>query len=99
MGKKAISATVTPLLENGNLDKAGLKNILERNIRHGIDGVFLFGSMGEWGSFSNAFKEEALELACGIIGHRMELLAGINATSLPLSLEIIKSYRENDFDA
>jgi len=99
MSKKVISATVTPLLENGKLDKTGLKNILERNIRHGLNGVFLFGSMGEWGSFSNAFKEEALELACGIIDHRMELLAGINATSLPLSLEIMKSYRKYDFDA
>lgn len=99
MSKKVISATVTPLLENGSLDKDGLKNILERNIRHGLDGVFLFGSMGEWGSFSNAFKEEALELACGIIDHQMELLAGINATSLPLSLEIMKSYRKYDFDA
>ncbi len=99
MSKKVISATVTPLLENGKLDKTGLKNILERNIRHGLDGVFLFGSMGEWGSFSNAFKEEALELTCGIVGHRMELLAGISATSLPLSLEIMKSYRKYDFDA
>ena len=53
MPKKVISATVTPLLENGSLDKTGLKNILERNISHGLDGVFLFGSMGEWGSFSN----------------------------------------------
>lgn len=99
MKRKVVSATITPLLENGSLDKTGLKNILERNIRHGIDGVFLFGSMGEWGSFSNAFKEETLELACGITNHRMELLAGINATSLPLSLEIMKSYRKYDFDA
>jgi len=99
MSKKVISATVTPLLENGPLDKAGLKNILERNIRHGIDGVFLFGSMGEWGSFSNTFKEETVELACGIVEHRMEVLVGINATSLPLSLEIMKSYRKYDFDA
>lgn len=99
MGKKAISATVTPLLENGNLDKAGLKNILERNIRHGIDGVFLFGSMGEWGSFSEKFKEEAVDHACSCVRHRMELLVGINATSLPLSLEIMRSYRKYDFDA
>ena len=97
--KKVISATVTPLLEDGSFDSQGLKNIFERNIRHGLDGVFLFGSMGEWGSFSNSFKEKALEQACGIIGHRMELLVGINATSLPLSLEIMKSYRKYDFDA
>ena len=99
MNKKVISATVTPLLENGTLDKTGLKNILERNIRHGIDGVFLFGSMGEWGSFSNDFKAEAVEIAVDCVKHRMELLAGINATSLPLSLEIMKDYARYDVDA
>ena len=97
--KKVISATVTPLLENGSLDKTGLKNILERNISHGIDGVFLFGSMGEWGSFSNNFKAEAIEIALDCVKGRMELLAGINATSLPLSLEIMKDYAEYDVDA
>lgn len=99
MPRRIYSATVTPLLEDGSLDNEGLKNILERNIRHGIDGVFLFGSMGEWGSLSNVLKEKTLDLACGYINHRMELLAGINASSLPLSLEIMKSYRKYDFDA
>ncbi len=97
--KKVISATVTPLLENGTLDKTGLKNILERNISHGIDGVFLFGSMGEWGSFSNNFKAEAVEIALDCVKGRMELLAGINATSLPLSLKIMKDYAKYDVDA
>ena len=45
MSKKVISATITPLKADGSLDKAGLKNVLERNIRHGLDGVFLFGSL------------------------------------------------------
>ena len=99
MSRKVISATVTPLFENGALDKMGLKNILGRNIRHGLDGVFLFGSMGEWGSFSDAFKEETVELACDCIDHRMELLVGINGTSVYRSLEIMRSYRKYDFDA
>ena len=99
MKKKVVSATVTPLLENGTLDRQGLCNLIDRGVRHGLDGMFLFGSMGEWGSFSNAFKEEALSVACECVNHRMELLAGINATSLPLSLEIMKSYMKYDFDA
>ena len=82
MSKLVISATVTPLLENRKLDKEGLKNIFNRNIRHGMDGVFLFGSMGEWGSFSDAFKEEAVEFASDVIGKRMQLLVGINGTSV-----------------
>jgi len=99
MNKKVVSATVTPLFEDGSLDRIGLGKIYERNIRHGIDGVFLFGSMGEWGSFSNAFKEEAVELSSNIIGDRMELLVGVNATSLPLTLDIMKSYSRYKFSA
>lgn len=99
MAKKVISATVTPLNADGSLDRNGLKNIFERNVRHGIDGVFLFGSMGEWGSFSDAFKEEGVELAAELLKGKADLLVGINATSLPLSLENMKRYQKYDFDS
>lgn len=90
--KKVISATITPLFEDGSLDREGLKRIFERNIRHGIDGIFLLGSMGEWGSFSDRFKEELVAESAAVLNGRCELLAGINATSLPLSLENMKRY-------
>ena len=93
MKKIVISATVTPLLEDGSLDKAGLKKIFDRNIAHGVDGFFILGSMGEWGSFSDDFKEEFVSESCKIIGKRARLLVGINATSLPLSLENTRSIR------
>ena len=99
MAFKTYSATVTPLLEDGSLDKQGLRNILERNIRHGLTGVFLLGSMGEWGSFSDDFKEEYVKTATEIVGDRMELLVGISATSLPLSLENMKRYSKYSFDS
>lgn len=97
--KKVISATVTPLLADGSLDKAGLKNIFDRNIRHGVDGFFILGSMGEWGSFSDDFKADFVAECCQIIGKRAELLVGINATSLPLTLANMERYRQYDFDS
>ncbi len=99
MAFKTFSATITPLMEDGSLDKQGLSNILERNVRHGLTGVFLLGSMGEWGSFSDDFKEEYVKTAAEIVGNRMELLVGINATSLPLSLENMKRYSKYSFDS
>ena len=99
MNRKAFSATITPLLADGTLDHIGLEKIIKRNIRHGIDGIFFFGSMGEWGSFSDAFKEETVEYATEIINHHMEMLVGINATSVYRSLEIMDSYRKYDFEA
>lgn len=99
MASKTYSATVTPLHEDGSLDKEGLKKILERNIRHGLTGVFLLGSMGEWGSFNADFKEEYVKTACEIAGNKMEILVGVNATSMPLSLENMQRYSKYDFDS
>lgn len=99
MKKKVVSATVTPLLEDGSLDGRGLCNLIDRGARHKLDGMFLFGSMGEWGGLSDATKEEGVELASGYVNRRFELLVGINATSLPLSLELMKRYKKYDFAA
>ena len=99
MAFKTFSATITPLMEDGSLDRQGLSNILERNIRHGLTGAFLLGSMGEWGSFSDDFKEDFVKTATEIVGNRMELLVGINATSLPLSLENMRRYSKYSFDS
>ena len=99
MSKKVISATITPLNADGTLDKVGLRKVLERNIRQGVDGFFLLGSMGEWGSFSDAFKEETVAEAAAITRGKAELLVGINATSLGLALTNMKCYRGYDFDS
>ena len=97
--KKTISATITPLLDNGALDKEGLKKIFERNIRHGLDGIFILGSMGEWGSFSDSFKEELVAESAALTSGKLDLLVGINATSLPLSLENMKRCSQFKFDS
>lgn len=97
--KKVISATITPLLEDGSLDKIGLKKIFERNIRHGLDGIFILGSMGEWGSFSEDFKEEFVAESVKLTEGKIDLLVGINAASLPLALENMKRYSKYKFDS
>ena len=99
MKKKVVSATVTPLMEDGSLDRRGLCNLIDRGARHKLDGMFLFGSMGEWGGLSDALKEEGVELASEYVKNRFELLIGINATSLPLSLDLMKRYKKYDFSA
>lgn len=99
MKKKVFSATVTPLLPDGRLDGDGLKNVFARNIRHGLDGFFLLGSMGEWGSFDTAFKHALVGLSSELVGRQAELLVGINATSLPLSLQLMRDYSGYAFDS
>ena len=98
--KKVYSASVTPLLADGSLDTTGLRNILRRNIQHGLTGVFILGSMGEWGSFSDDAKENLVRESAAILaGSGTELLVGINATSLALSLRNLNRYRRYAFDS
>jgi len=96
---KVFSATVTPLLADGSLDRDGLQRVFERNQRHGVSGFFILGSMGEWGSFSDAFKEELVAESSRLVSERAELLVGINATSLGLSLENMRRYQKYAFDS
>ncbi|WP_176012678.1 dihydrodipicolinate synthase family protein [Victivallis sp. Marseille-Q1083] len=99
MRKKVYSAAITPLHADGSLDENGLNKLFDRNIRHGVDGFFLLGSMGEWGSFSEEFKEELIRIAAAALRGRAELLVGINATSLPLSLKLLERYSTYEFDS
>ena len=99
MNKIVISASITPLMEDGSLDKTGFKNILDRNIKHGLDGVFIFGTMGEWYNFDREFKEEAVAFASEYVNNRTELMVGVTSTSLPISLKLMDSYKKYDFGA
>jgi 4-hydroxy-tetrahydrodipicolinate synthase len=99
MKKIMISASITPLLSDGSLDKVGFKNLLERNIKHNLDGIFIFGTMGEWYNFTDQFKEEAVEYASSIVKNRTELMVGVTSTSLPLSLKLMNDYKKYDFGA
>ena len=99
MKYKVFSATVTPLLSDGSLDRTGLQRVFERNLRHGVTGFFILGSMGEWGSFSDAFKEDLVAESSRLVSGRSELLVGINATNLGLSLENVRRYQKYAFDS
>ncbi len=95
--KRVYSATVTPVLDDGSLDKTGLANIIERNIAHKLDGIFLLGSMGEWGSFDDDFQYDMVRTASKINAGRLELLVGVNAASLQVSLKKMERYSKFDF--
>ena len=99
MAKKIISASITPLMGDGSFDRTGFRNLSERNIRHGLDGLFLFGTMGEWFGFTDRFREEVLEYASDCIGNRMELLAGVASTSLSRTLDLVNSFKKYKFDS
>ena len=99
MRKKVYSASITPLTADDALDIEGLNKIFERNIRHGINGIFILGSMGEWSFFSDEFRDKMIEESVKAVNDRAELLVGITAPDLEHALDNMKRASAYSFDS
>jgi len=97
MRKKVYSASVTPLTEDGGLDVEGLGRIFDRNIRHGIDGIFIFGTMGEWQCFDAVFRDRMVAESVRAVAGRAELLVGITDVSTDAALNNMRRVAALDF--
>lgn len=99
MRKTVYSASITPLTADGNLDIGGLNKIFERNIRHGIDGIFILGSMGEGNQFSDGFRDQMIAESVRAVAGRVELLVGITAASTARAMENLQRASAHAFDS
>jgi 4-hydroxy-tetrahydrodipicolinate synthase len=53
MIKGSIVAIVTPMHEDGSLDKDGLKKLIDWHIAEGTDGIVIVGTTGESATVSS----------------------------------------------
>src|SRR5680860_577230 len=79
--KGIIPPMVTPLLENKELDSAGLKNLIEYLLEGRVHGIFLLGTNGEGPSLGYGLRKQLITEACKIVDHRVPVLVGITDTS------------------
>lgn len=91
--KQIISAAMTPFTQDNEIDLDSAARMYEFNIKHGIDGFFLFGTMGEWALTSSAEKDMIAEHACKVIGKRARIFLGIQDSGLERMLENIKKWK------
>lgn len=73
---KYLTPAVTPLLENGEVDFDSCKNLYEHLIKGGVDGILIFGSIGEFFAFDIQTKKKVIEFANKVIANRVELIVG-----------------------
>jgi 4-hydroxy-tetrahydrodipicolinate synthase len=83
-----IPPMVTPLLENGNLDRHGLQSLVEHMLNGGIHGLFLLGTTGEGPSLSHSIRKQLITEACALVNKRVPVLVGITDTSAQESIEL-----------
>lgn len=86
--KGIIPPLVTPLLENGELDLPGLKNLVHYVLAGGVHGLFLLGTTGEGTSLSHNLRKQLVTETCAIVLKKVPVLVGITDTSMQESLEL-----------
>jgi len=88
MFKGVIPAVVTPFTQAGDLDPAGLAEVVEYLIASGVDGLFVCGSQGEAFALSDQERAVVFKIAVKQARGRVPVLAGIGASSTRRTLEL-----------
>ncbi len=94
--KKVISASVTPLTDNGHIDTRSLSRLVEFDLAGGIDGFFFLGTTGEWFALDSRMKEALIASATESVDGRASVLAGVNGTGYASIIENMKSLAHSE---
>lgn len=76
-----LTALATPFTENGTIDEASLRILVNRSIAGGVHGVVACGSTGEFSTLSSAERRLVVEIVVDQVAGRVPVVAQTGATS------------------
>jgi 4-hydroxy-tetrahydrodipicolinate synthase len=76
-----ITAMVTPLDQDLDLDHQGLERLVEHLIAGGVHGIFILGTTGEAPNLPYDVRSALIEQTCKLAGTRVPVIVGITDTS------------------
>ena len=77
--KGVFPPVVTPFTDDGTIDEAAFRKVIEAQIEDGAHGIIVAGSTGEWFSLADDERIRLFEVACEQVAGRRPLLAGTAA--------------------
>lgn len=89
---------VTPFKQDGALDEAATRKLIDLLIEDGVDGLIFAGSTGEWFSMSDEERIELFRIAADHNKGRVKLLAGVAALATATSVKLTKAAKELGLD-
>jgi 4-hydroxy-tetrahydrodipicolinate synthase len=99
MIKGSIVAIVTPMHEDGSLDKDGLKKLIDWHIAEGTDGIVIVGTTGESATVSVDEHCELIRLAVEHCAGRIPVIAGAGANSTAEAIRLTRYAKDAGADA
>src|SRR5437667_10220294 len=77
----AYTALVTPFTKDGKVDEPRLRELVENQIRNGIDGLVPCGTTGESPTLSHEEHNHVIELVVKFAAGRCQVIAGPGSNS------------------
>ena len=71
-----LTPAVTPLNKKGGIDLASCEKLYAHLIRNQVDGILIFGSIGEFFAFTPEQKKELIRLAVRVVDKKVPLIVG-----------------------
>jgi 4-hydroxy-tetrahydrodipicolinate synthase len=87
----SLVAIVTPMLEDGRLDIARFKSLIDWQIAEGTDGIVVVGTTGESPTVGFDEHKELIHVAVAHAAGRIPIVAGTGANSTAEAIELTES--------
>jgi 4-hydroxy-tetrahydrodipicolinate synthase len=97
MFEGVFTALVTPF-RNGAVDEAALRELVERQVAAGVDGIVPCASTGEAATLSHAEHRRVVEVSVEAVSGRVQVLAGTGSNSTRESIELTRHARDAGVD-
>ena len=99
MWQGAYTAIVTPFNRNGSVDFAKLRELIEIQIKYGIDGIVPVGTTGESPTLGVKEHEQVIETTIAAAAKRIKVIAGTGANSTAEAIELTRHAKDAGADA
>lgn len=85
-----LPAMITPLTNDGKVNKTALRKLIDYLIDGGVHGIFAIGTTGEFYGLTNEEYREVLEISMEHTAGRVPVYAGANSIGTRQSIELAK---------
>lgn len=95
----SIVALVTPMKEDGALDKTSLKRLVEFHIEQGTDGIVAVGTTGESATLDDGEHCKVISQVIDYVRGRIPVIAGTGANSTTEAINLTRRAKQAGADA
>jgi 4-hydroxy-tetrahydrodipicolinate synthase len=95
----AFTALISPMKENGDIDYEGFRELIEFQIREGIDGIVPLGTTGETPTLDEDEEERLIRIAVETVKGRVPLIIGTGSNDTRHMVSYTKRAKDLGADA